>query len=193
VYEGVDAETGDIQLRNLDDNPRITTGGDRTIIGSIQPDFTYGFSTNIVCRHWDVFLSLQGSKGNEVYNKLHRHLSESNDTYNLSADILNAWTEEKPSNTPRIGADITGNINANTLYSRYLEDASFLKIRNITLGYNLPVKTGKTAMQFRAFVSAQNVYTFTKYTGYDPEIAGGIDTGVYPASRMFLAGAGITF
>ncbi|MDR0866322.1 MAG: TonB-dependent receptor [Candidatus Symbiothrix sp.] len=189
VYEGVDAETGDIKLRNLDDNPKITTGGDRTVIGSIQPDFTYGFSTNLTYRRWDAFVSLQGSQGNEVYNKLHRHLIESNRTYNLSTDVLNAWTEEKPSDTPRIGASV----NANTLYSRYVEDASFLKIRNITLGYNLPLKIAKTTVKLRAFVSAQNLYTFTKYTGYDPEIAGGVDTGMYPTSRTFLAGAGITF
>ncbi|GHT61814.1 SusC/RagA family TonB-linked outer membrane protein [Bacteroidia bacterium] len=189
VYEGVDAETGDIKLKNLDDNPKITTAGDRTIVGSIQPDFTYGFSTSLTFLHWDAFVSLQGSQGNEVYNKLHRHLIESNRTYNLSTDVLNAWTEEKPSDTPRIGAPV----NANTLYSRYVEDASFLKIRNITLGYNLPLKIANNTVQLRAFVSAQNVYTFTKYTGYDPEIAGGIDTGVYPTSRTFLAGAGITF
>ena len=102
------------------------------------------------------------------HNKLRRHLFEGNGTYNLSANVLNAWTEEKPSNTPRTGADITGNTNADTLYSRYVEDASFLKIQNITLGYNLPVRISKTPVQFRAFVSAQNVYTFTKYTSYDP-------------------------
>jgi TonB-linked SusC/RagA family outer membrane protein len=189
IYDGVDPETGDIKLRNLDDNPRITTGGDRTIVGSIQPDFTYGFATNVTYRRWDAFVSLQGSQGNEVYNKLHRHLIESNRTYNLSADLLNAWTEEKPTNTPRIGTSV----NANVLYSRYIEDASFLKIRNITLGYNLPIKLNNKTLNFRAFVSAQNLYTFTKYTGYDPEIAGGVDTGIYPTSRTFLAGAGITF
>ncbi|GHT65960.1 SusC/RagA family TonB-linked outer membrane protein [Bacteroidia bacterium] len=193
IYDGVDAETGDIILRNLDDNPKIMPRGDRTIVGSIQPDFTYGFSTNLTCRRWDAFVSLQGSHGNQVYNKLRRHLSEGNETYNLSTDILNAWTKEKPTDTPRAGADITGNINANTLYSRYVEDASFLKIRNITLGYNVPVKIDNNPVQFRIFVSAQNLYTFTKYTGYDPEIAGGIDTGIYPTSRTFLAGAGITF
>jgi TonB-linked SusC/RagA family outer membrane protein len=189
IYEGVDAETGDVKLTNLDDNPKITAAGDRTIIGSIQPDFIYGFSTNLSYRRWDAFVSLQGSKGNEVYNKLHRHLMESNRTYNLSADILNTWTEENPSDMPRIGAPV----NANTLYSRYVEDASFLKIRNITLGYNLPLKIAKAAVQLRAFVSAQNLFTFTKYTGYDPEIAKGIDTGIYPKSRTFLVGAGITF
>lgn len=70
VYEGVDAKTGDIILSNLDDNPKITTRGDHTILGSIQPDFTYGFSTSLTCRGWDLFVSLQGSQGNEVYNKL---------------------------------------------------------------------------------------------------------------------------
>ncbi|MDR0835257.1 MAG: TonB-dependent receptor [Tannerella sp.] len=189
IYDGVDQENGDIKLRNLDDDPQITTGGDRTIIGSIQPDFTYGLSSNLTYRRWDVFASLQGSQGNEVYNKIRRHLTEGNDTHNLSTEVLDAWTNDKPSNVPRI----TVTPNTNTLYSRYVEDASFLKIKNITLGYNLPIKIGEKLVQFRAFVSAQNLYTFTKYKGYDPEIAGGIDTGVYPTSRTFLLGAGITF
>ncbi|GAP72716.1 TonB-dependent receptor [Candidatus Symbiothrix dinenymphae] len=189
VYDGVNQETGNIILRDLNTNTRIDTEGDRTILGSIQPDFTYGFSSNLTYRRWDVFVSLQGSQGNEVYNKLRRHLSENNKTYNLSTDLLNAWTSEKSSTVPRLDAVIT----AKELYSRYVEDASFLKIRNITLGYNLPLKIAKTLVQFRAFVSAQNLYTFTHYTGYDPEIAGGIDTGVYPTSRTFLAGVGITF
>jgi TonB-linked SusC/RagA family outer membrane protein len=194
VYDGTDQENGDIKLLNLDDNPKITAGSvtaeaDRTVIGSIQPDFTYGFSTHFTYRRWDAFVSLQGSQGNEVYNKLRRHLTEGNKTYNLSTDVLNAWTEDNRTNTPRINTSV----NANVIYSRYVEDGSFLKIRNITLGYNLPVKINRSVVNIRAFVSAQNVYTFTNYTGYDPEVAGGIDTGQYPASRTFLAGVGITF
>ncbi|GHT45187.1 SusC/RagA family TonB-linked outer membrane protein [Bacteroidia bacterium] len=200
VYEGVDPTNGNILLKDIDENGKIEKGSkenlkDRTIIGSIQPDFTYGFSTNLTYRRWDAFVSLQGSQGSEVYNKLRRHLSEGNRLYNLSTDVLSAWTEEKPTNIPRIGSDSdnTSKASPTIVYSRYIEDASFLKIRNITLGYNLPVKINKNTVQLRAFVSAQNLYTFTNYTGYDPEIAGGIDTGVYPTSRTFLAGVGITF
>ncbi|GHU96231.1 SusC/RagA family TonB-linked outer membrane protein [Bacteroidia bacterium] len=190
IYEGVNKTNGDILYRNLDDNESITTGGDRTIIGSIQPNFTYGFSSTLNYRRWDFFVALQGSQGNEVYNKLRRHLSENNKSYNLSTDVLNAWSASNPnSDFPR--ADVL--TNANTIYSRYVEDASFLKIKNITLGYTLPFKIDKLPMQVRAFVSTQNLFTFTRYTGYDPEIAGGIDTGVYPTSRTFLAGVGITF
>ncbi|MDR0873304.1 MAG: TonB-dependent receptor [Prevotellaceae bacterium] len=200
VYEGVDKTTGNIRLKDIDQNGKITPGygtndKDCAIIGSIQPDFTYGFSTTFTYRRWDAFVSLQGSQGNEVYNKLRRHLTEDNREHNLSSDILNAWTAENPTSTPRIGATDTygSKINANTPYSRYIEDGSFLKIRNITIGYTLPVKIASLPVKFRAFVSGQNLFTFTKYTGYDPEVAGGIDTGVYPTARTFLAGAGITF
>ncbi|OAV75120.1 TonB-linked outer membrane protein, SusC/RagA family [Bacteroidales bacterium Barb7] len=190
VYEGVDQKTGDANRKDLDGDKKVRPSTDRTVLGSIQPDFTYGLSSNLTWHRWDAFVSLQGSQGNEVYNKLRRHLSEGNKTYNLSDDVLNAWTEEKPSSSiPSLNAAAV----TREPYSRYIEDASFLKIRNITVGYNFPVKIGNLPLQFRAFASAQNLYTFTKYKGYDPEVAGGIDTGIYPSSRTFLAGAGITF
>jgi TonB-linked SusC/RagA family outer membrane protein len=192
VYDGVDPETGDIKIHDFIEDGVYNQKDDGRVLGSIQPDFTYGLSTNLTYRRWDAFVSLQGSQGNEVYNKLRRHLTEGNGSYNLSADVLNAWTKENSSgNVPRV--DAVASTGANVLYSRYIEDASFLKLRNITLGYNLPVKIAKASVKFRAFVSAQNLYTFTHYTGYDPEVAGGVDTGQYPAARTFLVGAGITF
>ena len=181
---------GDIKLRDLNGDTVIDETNDRTVIGSIQPDFTYGFSTTLTCKHWDFFTSWQGSYGNEVYNKLRRHLSENNRTRNVSADLLNAWTNENPSNeTPRLGVFVS----PNTLYSRYVENGSFLKLRNLTLGYTLPVKISTSPVKFRFFLTGQNLLTITPYRGYDPEVAGGIDTGVYPSARGFLAGAEITF
>jgi TonB-linked SusC/RagA family outer membrane protein len=192
VYDGVDPETGNIKIHDFNNAGYFSIADDGRVLGSIQPDFTYGFSTNLTYRRWDAFVSLQGSQGNEVYNKLRRHLTEGNGSYNLSADVLNAWTKENPSsNIPRI--DAVASTGSNVLYSRYIEDGSFLKLRNITLGYNFPVTVAKAPVKFRAFVSAQNLYTFTKYTGYDPEVAGGVDTGQYPAARTFLIGAGLTF
>jgi TonB-linked SusC/RagA family outer membrane protein len=196
---GQTLQAGDVKLRDTNGpnglpDGMITKGipgeDDRTIIGSIQPDFTYGFSTTLTYGKWDFFASLQGSKGNEVYNKLRRHLSENNKTYNLSSELLNAWTTENPSaEVPRLDAVIDDK----SLYSRYVEDGSFLKLRNITLGYTLPVKIDKLPVKFRFFVSGKNLATITRYKGYDPEVAGGIDTGAYPASRTLLFGFGATF
>ncbi|MDR0733720.1 MAG: TonB-dependent receptor [Dysgonamonadaceae bacterium] len=189
IFDGV-AQNGDIKLRDLNGDNIIDDVDDRTTLGSIQPDFTYGFSTSFVLRRWDFFASLQGSQGNKVYNKLRRHLSENNRMRNLSADVLDAWTAEKPSaETPRLDASVSPSF----LYSRYVEDGSFLKLRSVTLGYTLPVKTGVAQAKLRLFLSGQNLLTFTRYRGYDPEVAGGIDAGVYPAARSLLFGAKITF
>ncbi|MDR2763717.1 MAG: TonB-dependent receptor, partial [Tannerella sp.] len=73
----------------------------------------------------------------------------------------------------------------------YIEDASFLKLRNITLGYNFSLKAKSHGVTARLFVSARNLYTWTPYRGYDPEVAGGIDLGIYPSARSFLIGISI--
>ncbi|MDR1585550.1 MAG: SusC/RagA family TonB-linked outer membrane protein, partial [Prevotellaceae bacterium] len=191
---GQTIKAGDVKLRDVSGANGVPDGkitqDDRTIIGSIQPDFTYGFSTSAQWRKWDFFISFQGSYGNEVYNKLRRHLSENNKTYNLSAELLDAWTAERPST--EVPA-LTAVIDSKNLYSRYVEDGSFLKLRNVTAAYTLPLKISMLQTKIRIFATGQNLLTLTKYNGYDPEIAGGIDTGAYPVSRTFLFGAGITF
>jgi TonB-linked SusC/RagA family outer membrane protein len=169
----------------------ISPNYDRTVIGSIQPDFTYGFSTSLKYRKFDLYIAFQGSQGNEVYNKLRSYLEGNPSSwYNMSSALLNAWTVDNPSNTiPRI-ADHKP---MRELDSRFVEDASFLKMKNTTLSYTLPVKVAKQSVKLRAFVSVQNLFTVTKYKGYDPEVASGIDLGSYPSARSFLMGAGVTF
>jgi TonB-linked SusC/RagA family outer membrane protein len=181
-------QPGDIKLRDLDGDGKITPDKDRTIIGSIQPDFTYGLSSTFRYHDFDLFAAFQGSQGNEVYNKLHRHLSENNSNYNRSADLLNAWTTSNPSNTiPRWNSVI----DANNLYSRYVEDASFLRLKTLTLGYTLALGRLTPDFKVRLFAGAQNLFTLTSYKGYDPEVAQGIDTGVYPVARSFYFGINI--
>jgi TonB-linked SusC/RagA family outer membrane protein len=187
-------QPGDAKLADLsgaDGNPdgQVTPNDDRIVLGSIQPDFTYGFSTTLAWRRFDLYIALQGSQGNEVYNLLHRFLERPNDSYNLSSALLNAWTENNPSNTiPHLNSTRSAELD-----SRYVEDASFLKLKNITLSYTLPLKLNALPVKFRIFASGQNLYTLTKYKGYDPEVANGTDLGVYPSARTFLAGIGVTF
>jgi TonB-linked SusC/RagA family outer membrane protein len=188
-------EPGDPKFADISGSQGIPDGtvnsSDRVILGNIQPDFTYGLSSSLTYHDFDFFISFQGSQGNQVYNKLRRQLETPNEQYNMSAALLDRWTSENPSKTiPR--ADVR--LSYSVLDSRFVEDASFLRLKNLTLGYTLPVKISQApSLKFRIFATAQNLLTLTKYKGYDPEVADGIDLGVYPKARTFSVGAGVSF
>lgn len=184
-----DAKYADISSSVGSSDGKVTPEYDRVILGSIQPDFTYGFSTNMTYKSFDLYILFQGSQGNQVYNLLRRYLERPNDSYNMSSALLNSWTESNPSNTiPHLNSTRTTELD-----SRYVEDASFLKLRNITIGYTVPFKINSFFVKTRFFASARNLFTITKYKGYDPEVANGVDLGIYPSSKTFLAGVSITF
>jgi TonB-linked SusC/RagA family outer membrane protein len=184
-----DAKYADISGAEGVSDGKITTEYDRVVLGSTQPDFTYGFSSNLTYNNFDFYIQFQGSQGNQAYNLLRRYLERPNDSYNMSIALMNSWTETNPSNTiPHIGS-----VRTTELDSRYVEDVSFLKLRNITLGYTIPIKVNASIARIRLFASARNLFTITKYKGYDPEVANGIDLGVYPSSKSLLMGAGIAF
>lgn len=184
-----DAKYADISGSDGNADGMVTPQSDRVIIGNIQPDFTYGFSSSASYANFDFYILLQGSQGNQVYNLLRRYLERPNDSYNMSAALLNSWTETNSSNSiPRLNS-----IRTTELDSRYVEDASFLKLRNITLGYTIPIKINSTLSKIRVFASARNFFTITKYKGYDPEVASGIDLGIYPSSKSFMAGVSLMF
>jgi TonB-linked SusC/RagA family outer membrane protein len=166
---------------------------DRVPLGNIQPNYTYGLQTSIDLRGFDLFISLQGSQGNKAYNHLRRHLESPNDSYNASAALLNSWTEERPSNTLPGLANLANDRYYGYLDSRYVEDASFLRLKNITLGYTVTPVTTRSNITLRLYVAAQNLFVLTAYKGYDPEVARGIDLGIYPTARNFTVGANITF
>lgn len=184
-----DAKFADISSSDGNPDGRVTPESDRVVLGNIQPDFTYGFSSSASYGSFDFYILLQGSQGNQVYNLLRRYLERPNDSYNMSAALLNSWTEANPSNT----IPYLGSTRATELDSRYVEDASFLKLRNVTLGYTIPIKVNSSSAKVRVFASARNLLTITKYKGYDPEVASGVDLGIYPSSKSFMAGISLTF
>lgn len=161
---------------------------DRVVLGSIQPDFTYGLSTTVSYKKFDLFVLFQGSQGNKAYNSLRRTLEHPTDSYNVSSALLNSWTTSNPSNTIPY---ITGTRPYSYIDSRYVENASYLKLKNLTLGYNHQLK--KYPVKLRFFASAQNLFTITDYKGYDPEISSGLDIGAYPTARTFTLGVGLSF
>lgn len=172
---------------------------DRTILGNSQPKFTGGFNTTLSYRNFDLFISLHGSYGNKLFNTLRARFEKTSTSYNSLKSVVNRWTEDNPSNTIPKASNSTSIVSDD----RYVEDASFLKVRNVTLGYNLPLKHITPDAKLRLFVSLQNFFTLTKYSGYDPEsnrngvdessgLYQGVDFGTYPSAKTVQFGVNLT-
>ncbi len=187
-----EVEYGDAKFVDQNGDGAIDQDNDRVVLGSIQPDFTYGFSTTLSYKRWRLFAAFQGSQGNEVYNSLRQRLETASTSYNVSTALLDRWSETNPSNTiPKAHAS---NNYTNYLDSRFVEDASYLRLKNVTLSYTLPIRIGERQNSLlRLFVSGQNLLTLTGYKGYDPEVASGIDAGVYPTARTYSIGVNISY
>lgn len=179
----------------------VIDNADKVILGNAQPKFTYGLSSSLNYKNFDLFFAFQGNYGNHLYNGLRHKLETTSIFYNASGTLRDRWTVTNPSNSvPRV-------VNAPylTLDSRYIEDASYLRLKNITFGYTLPFKISKVpGSQLRIFASAQNLFVITDYTGFDPEASyyggdetnglyQGIDFGAYPSAKTYSAGLNITF
>ncbi|WP_027395933.1 SusC/RagA family TonB-linked outer membrane protein [Aquimarina latercula] len=193
---------GDVQYEDLNGDS-IINEEDRTFIGNPHPDFTFGFNNNFRYQNFDLSIFLQGSYGNDILNLTRREstslarlftnqLTEAQDFY--TSDNIDA---EFP--RPRRGDD-----NQNLFISdRYVEDGSYLRIQNVTIGYSLSDDLIRTLgiRKFRVYGTINNLYTFTDYTGYDPEIGSfngdalqmGIDRGRYPSARTFTFGVNAEF
>ena len=184
---GLVPQPGDIKYEDTDRNGRIDSD-DRQILGSIQPKLIYGFSTNYTWRDLDLSASFAGSYGNKVYNALGRRLELTGDSYNTLTTVLDSWTPENGGNTLPLA---TNPRPISYIDDRYVQDASYLKLRNVTIGYRLPLPKD-IPLNIRIYATGQNLFTVTSYKGYDPEVSSGTDAGAYPSSRTILFGTTIT-
>lgn len=193
---------GDVKYVDVNNDGKIDAS-DKTFIGNPHPKFTYGFTNNFKYKNVDLSIFLQGSYGNDVMNLTRRGGTTNASLYdNQLVEAMDYYSATNTgSNNPRPIADSANN---NLLISdRYVEDGSYLRIQNITLGYSLPqdVISKYKMSRLRLYASAQNLYTFTDYSGYDPEIGSfnqnvllsGIDNGRYPVARTFLVGLNVEF
>ena len=173
---------------------------DRHEIGNPNPDIMLGINLGLAWKGLDFAINGAGAFGQQI---MRSYRSFSDAPYqNYDTTILERWYGEGTSNTqPRISS--TGSENTNWVSTRYMEDADYFKIKTVTLGYDFKnLWKGCPFQQLRFYVQAQNLITFTKYTGLDPEVgnsaggsgwASGIDLGLYPPSRTYLVGASIKF
>ncbi|WP_158280793.1 SusC/RagA family TonB-linked outer membrane protein [Pararcticibacter amylolyticus] len=195
VFRGGDLNFEDVNGNNtIDDN-------DRMIIGNAQPDFTGGFSNNLKYKSFDLNFLMTFSYGNDMVNGT-RYSAESATGFNGSLALLRRWRNEGDvTDMPKVNyADPAGN---RRFSNRWIEDGSYLRLKTITLGYSLPsgLATRLKVRSCRMYVMAQNVFTITNYTGYDPEASAfndnvariGIDQGTYPQYRSLTFGINVGF
>lgn len=185
TVNGQVAKPGDLKFEDANGDGKID-GNDRQILGSIQPKLIYGFSTQWQYRGLDVSATFSGSYGNKLYNALGRRLEQAGDSYNLLSTIKDSWTPERGGNTLGLASNARP---FNYIDSRYVQSASYLKLRNLTIGYTLrPLRSTFSDLSIRLYATASNLFTITPYKGYDPEVGSGTDAGAYPSARTFTFG-----
>ncbi|GGE68870.1 SusC/RagA family TonB-linked outer membrane protein [Pedobacter psychrotolerans] len=176
---------------------------DRTIIGNPNPDFTYGVNLNASYHNFDITAFLYGVQGNDIFEATRYFTDFPSFDGAKSTRLLNAWSPSNTTSTiPSAYAGASDVEFASSSY--YIQNGSFLRLKNLQIGYSIPTKVfGSKAniSKFRIYVAASNLFTITKYTGVDPEVsqvtdgftAPGVDQGVYPSPRQFLLGINVGF
>nr|WP_157618632.1 SusC/RagA family TonB-linked outer membrane protein [Spirosoma spitsbergense] len=190
---------GDRRYADLNGDKKIDDN-DRTIIGRTQPKLIGGLNNTFSYKGVELTVFFQGVSGNQILNANRFELEYLNGLSNQDRDVLNRWT---PTNTSTDIPRASTTRPANRISTRQIEDGSYLRLKNIQLAYNLPQSVLKTLkiQSFRVYASAQNYLTFTKYSGYDPEVnrfgqdsrSQGFDYGSYPTAKTILFGLNVGF
>ncbi len=196
-------QPGDFRFVDVDGDGVLDTDKDRMIVGNYMPDFTYGFGGEIAYKGIDFNIAFQGVYGNEILNLNRRYLASVEGNVNMMKETLGRWQSEE---NPGVGYINRANRKAKGNNGRtstwHIEDGSYLRLQNIALGYTLPAKWTKQIHieKLRIYVSAQNLATWTKYSGYNPEVSlkssaltPGVDYGTYPLAKTFMVGLNLTF
>jgi TonB-linked SusC/RagA family outer membrane protein len=208
VAAGVDPATGNMSYLNKNGERTFSPGaGDRTFIGNPNPDFYYGMTNTFGYRNFNLSIFLQGTQGNDILNATRMDTEGMSDAKNQTAAVLNRWRQPGDvTDIPRASWSSTDNSRIST---RFVEDGSYLRVRAVTLSYSMPqslIAKAKLA-NVRFYVTGENLFTITDYSGFDPEISAfaadpdnavkntamGIDFGTYPQSRNLIFGVNVSF
>ena len=196
-------QPGDFRFVDMDGDGIIDLDKDRSIVGNYMPDFTYGFGGSIDFKGFDLQVAFQGVYGNEILNLNRRYLDNMEGNVNGTIAARNRWVSpDNPGDglTNRANRKQKGNNGRTSTW--HIEDGSYLRLQNLALGYTLPSKLTEKAFisKLRIYISCQNLFTWTNYSGYNPEVSNrtsaltpGEDYGTYPLARTFMAGVNLTF
>ncbi|MHA4809429.1 SusC/RagA family TonB-linked outer membrane protein [Flavitalea flava] len=206
AYQGPGVQAGDVKYKDQN-HDGVIDQNDRVFVGSPIPKFTYGFTGNLTYKNVDLSLFFQGVQGNKIYNQINTDIEGFYRSFNITERIATqSWHGEGTGNVfPRLSWSSAQNNKQPS--TRFLEDGSYLRLKNLQIGYTVGggVLSHLKMSSARFFISVQNVFTVTKYTGLDPEMgvsanstgdgvrAVGIDWGTYPSSRTMTIGANLNF
>ncbi len=201
VAQGVDPETGNMIYEDRNDNGTIDPD-DRTVIGNAQPDFIYSLSQNLSYKGWNLNIFFQGSQGNDIFNASRIDTEGMFDTKNQTTEVLRRWMRPgQITDIPKAVNDgSTFNVHNST---RFVEDGSYLRFKTLTLSYSLPERIVKkiNLKNLTLYATANNLFTITRYSGFDPEVnyggndsvIQGVDYGTYPQSKSYIFGVSLQF
>lgn len=181
---------GDIRFKDLNSDG-IINDDDRTFIGNPNPEFTYSINNSFTIGNFELGVFLQGVHGNDIFNANRLFMENMSVTTNQSTGVLNRWAGPGTSNTtPRA---VFGDPNNNTRPStRFIEDGSYIRLKNVNLAYNIPLDNKNYFSKVQVYFSGQNLFTLSDYSGFDPEVvANGIDDRIYPVARTFILGVNL--
>jgi TonB-linked SusC/RagA family outer membrane protein len=208
AYQGSGIRPGDVKFKDQNGDG-IIDSKDRVFLGSAIPKFTYGFTANVSYSNFDLSVFFQGDVGNKLYLQVNKDIEGFYRPFNLTQRVYDErWHGEGTSNTmPRVSW--LGSTNNIIPSSRFIEDGSYLRLKNLQIGYTFPSKLfGNSGIKgLRIYITGQNLLTFTKYTGLDPEmhvsdnvnkeqnvsdVAAGIDWGTYPSAKSYVLGLNVS-
>ncbi|KFF04170.1 SusC/RagA family TonB-linked outer membrane protein [Flavobacterium reichenbachii] len=195
VYQP-NAVAGDIKFKDVNGDG-VINNSDRVVLGNPFPKTTYSLNTNFRYKGFDMNIFLSGAAGNSVFNAVkYTGLNASFPGYNLLAESKDAWSPQNTgSNIPVLSATDNNN-NFGRISDFYIENASYLRLKNLSIGYTVKDSWLNGKANLRFFISGQNLFTITKYSGMDPEVGlnnFGLDLGKYPLSRIYMTGVNATF
>ncbi|QZE14828.1 TonB-dependent receptor [Halosquirtibacter laminarini] len=195
------AVSGDAKFHDLN-NDNVINSDDRQVIGNALPKWQFGFANNFSYKNWDMSLMFTASIGNDIYNGVNARMMGVVNSDPTSTDILNHWTpENQDSDIPGFSKTNAKTVAYQAESSRFIEDGSFLRLKNITLGYTFNAKNENAIFSsIRVYASGQNLFTLTNYKGYDPEVSNGggdqtpgYDTAPFPMAKVGSIGVNINF
>jgi TonB-linked SusC/RagA family outer membrane protein len=192
------AKPGDLKFRDANNDGKINDG-DRIYMGSYDvPDFSYGFNVGAKWKNFSLSMIFQGVMGVEIYNGVKAMTYTGSKGWNMSVDVLDSYEYNPNSGIPRLAVVEDPNGNYSKVSDFFLEKGDYLRLKNLNVSYTIPAslvnKIGLDNSSLRFYMNAENLVTFTNYSGFDPEVGNlGIDAGRYPVARMLSLGFNVTF
>lgn len=201
ISDGVDPTTGDIVYRDLDNSGDISADGDKTIMGNANPDFSYGFTNSLTYKGFGLNIFFQGVSGNDIFNATRIETEAMTDFKSQSSVVVNRW--QQAGDITDIPRAVLGDKYNSDLSTRFIEDGSYLRLKTLTFSYDFkqPFIEKSFLTRLKVYFTAENLATFTNYSGYDPEVNAfgssnlvqGVDYGTYPQTKNFIFGINGSF